>query len=80
MEMLEAVNPLLVGDTLQIEGWWLETHTLGCRNAADEHKDDWWSSHWAIFDEYEADPQSVTMGDPGDGKFVTFTKSSISNI
>lgn len=75
MEMLESIgDPLLVGDSCEVEGWWIETHTLGCRNAADEPEKDWWNSHWAIFDEYEADHRSATMGDPGDGKFVTFTK------
>lgn len=72
VEMLESIgDPLLVGDSCEVEGWWIETHTLGCRNAADEPEQDWWISHWAIFDEYEADHRSATMGDPGDGKFVT---------
>jgi hypothetical protein len=81
IEMLEAVNnPMLVGDSDVVEGWWIETHTLGCRNAADEPEENWWDSHWAIFDEYEADPRSVTVGDPASGKFVTFTPQKRNNI
>lgn len=73
MEMMEAVsNPQLCGDTDVVEGWHIETHTLGCRNQADEPEENWWSNHWAIYDEFEADPLQVVTGDPGDGRFVTF--------
>jgi hypothetical protein len=31
-----AHNPMLCGDSQVAAGYWIETHTLGCRNAADE--------------------------------------------
>lgn len=74
-EMLAAVaNTMLVGDTDTVDGWFIETHTLGCRNAADDPETEWLDRHWAIYDEYRADPRSVVVGDPDDGgAFVTFT-------
>lgn len=83
-EMLEAVaNTMLVGDTDVVDGWFIETHTLGCRNAADEPEDRWLDSHWSIYDEYMSDPRSVVVGDPSDGRaFVTFmpTRKSASRV
>ena len=55
------------------KGWWVETHTIGCRNAADEDEEDWWDSHFTIYDEYAADGMSTLVGDPSDGKFVSIT-------
>jgi hypothetical protein len=77
-EMLAAVEgrPMLLGDTDSAGSWYIETHTLGCRNAADEPEGEWLDSHWRIFDEYSADPDSVVVGDPEDGaSFLTFTRT-----
>lgn len=75
-EMLDSLaSPLSVGDTDFVEGWHIETHTLGCRHAADEAEEDWQDSHWAIFDEYAADPHAVVEGDPADGVFITYMRS-----
>ena len=75
-EMLAEVagKPMLPGGTDSAGGWSIETHTLGCRNAADEPESEWWDSHWRIFDEYAADPNSVVVGDPESGVFLTFTR------
>lgn len=74
-EMLASItNPLSVGDTDVVEGWHIETHTIGCRNAADEPEEDWWDSHWAIWDEYAADARIVVGGDAADGVFITYTR------
>jgi len=65
---------LLCGTSRVVAGWWVESHTLGCRNAADEPEEEWLSSHWAIFDEYTGDGMSVVLGSPDDGDpFVTLT-------
>jgi len=78
-EMLAKVEgrPASLGDTDSVGGWHIETHTLGCRDAADEPEGEWLDSHWRIFDEYAADPNSVVVGDPEDGAaFLTFTRSA----
>ena len=72
-KMLGEVSPEACGSSKVVEGWWIETHTLGCRDAADEPRQDWWDSHWKIYDEYSSDGVSVVEGDPSDGKFVTMT-------
>lgn len=77
-EMLAAVEgrPASLGDTDSVGGWHIETHTLGCRNAADEPEEDWLDSHWRIHDEYAGDPDSVVVGDPdGGAAFLTFTRT-----
>ena len=73
--MLSQVSgkPLLCGDSDTVAGFSIETHTLGCRNAADEPKEQWWESHWKIYDEYANDGRSEILGDPADGTFVTIT-------
>lgn len=66
-------NPDAVGDTATVDGYAIETHTLGCRNAADDPEEEWWDRHWAIYDEYKNDGKSVIGGDPASGVFVTVT-------
>ena len=66
-------NPMRCGTSTVVDGYWIETHTLGCRNAADEPENQWWDSHGKIYDEYRNDGISVVMGDPSDGAFVTVT-------
>jgi hypothetical protein len=65
---LEASSPMAPKS-----GWWVETHTIGCRDAADEAEEEWWDSHYAIYDEYVKDGMSTVLGAPEDGKFVTIT-------
>jgi len=74
-EMLLALdgNPERVGDSDVVADWWIETHTLGCRNAADESGDAVWDTHFDIYDEYIADGTSCVFGDPSDGYFLTIT-------
>jgi len=72
-QMLQQVKPEAVGGSRVVEGWWVETHTLGCRNAADEPEEKWWDSHFAIYDEYMGDGISTVLGEPDTGKFVTMT-------
>lgn len=74
-EELLDVNPEAIGATEQLGPYFLESHTIGCRNAADTHPDDWWDEHFQIHDEYAADPNTQIVGDPSDGKFVTVTKA-----
>lgn len=66
-------NMMLCGESGVAMGWWVESHTLGCRNAADEAQENWWASHWKIFDEYEHDGISRIMADEASGAFVTMT-------
>ena len=66
-------NMMLCGESGIVMGWWVESHTLGCRNAADEDRESWWTSHWKIFDEYENDGISKIMADEATGAFVTMT-------
>ena len=65
-------KPNIVGDSEVVEGWWIETHTLGCRNAADESEENWVDSHWKIFDEYTKDGMSYVVP-AEDFIFVTLT-------
>ena len=61
-----------LGDTDVVDGWYIETHTIGCRNHADEAEENWWDNHWTIYDEYAADGRVVVEGDPADGVFITY--------
>lgn len=65
--------PDLPGDSDVLDGYWIETHTIGCRNHADDPQDEWWKAHWAIHDRYAGDGMSLVAGDPADGAFVTIT-------
>lgn len=60
------------GTSNVVDGWWIEVHTLGCRNAADDPKEEWEERHWEIFNEYSDDGMSVVIGEPPD-PFVTMT-------
>jgi hypothetical protein len=71
--MLEDVKPEIAGDVERLDGYTIETHTLGCRNQANEAEDTWWAGLWEFFDRYDTDGISTVLGDPTDGKFVTFT-------
>lgn len=74
-EMLASLsgNTQLCGDSDVVDGWLIETHTLGCRNAADEPEENWIESHWAIYDEYARDGVSYVKLDENTGIFVTWT-------
>jgi hypothetical protein len=70
-----AHNTLLVGDSTCVSGYWIETHTLGCRNAADEAEAEWQASHENIFSEYKQDNACLVFGEPWDGGiFLTISK------
>ena len=73
-QMLAAISdPLQLGGSRLVDGFIVETHTIGCRNHADDPESEWWERHWAIYDEYTADGISVIIGDPADGRFATIT-------
>jgi hypothetical protein len=57
-----AHNTLLCGDSEAVDGFWIETHTLGCRNAADDPEDQWQVRHEAIYHEYANDGRSIDGG------------------
>jgi 2'-5' RNA ligase len=65
-------NTRLCGDSGVVDGWWVETHTLGCRDAADEPEESWQESHDRILDEYENDGISHVIMDDS-GIFATMT-------
>jgi hypothetical protein len=73
--MLAALggNERLCGDSRVVEGYWVETHTLGCRNAADEPEEQWEESHARIREEYEADGVSTIVYDEDSSNFATIT-------
>lgn len=71
-------NMMLCGESGIAMGWWVESHTLGCRNAADEAEENWWASHWKILGEYENDGISRIMADEASGAFVTMTPTKTS--
>lgn len=64
-------KPYVCGDTGLIMGYWVESHTIGCRNEAGD--EDIWAAHYAIWDEYSKDGKSILIGDPADGVFVSIT-------
>lgn len=63
---------MLCGDSKVVAGWFIETHTLGCRNAADEPEHEWEESHRRIMDEYSSDGVSFVVV-PEENVFITFT-------
>jgi hypothetical protein len=73
--LLERVahNPNLIGDSTVVRHIWIETHTLGCRNAADTADEDQVDEHLAIHAEYLNDGVSLVVGDPESGVFLTYT-------
>jgi hypothetical protein len=77
LELFDRVKgqPKKLGESDLVAGVWIETHTLGCRNAAGEPEENWWASHWQIFDDYQNDGVSIIGGDPADGAFVSLTPS-----
>ena len=72
-KMLADAKPQVSGTSTVVADCWVESHTLGCRNAADEEESSWWQGLWGFYDRYDADEVSVVLGDPTDGKFVTIT-------
>ena len=68
-----GANANRLGESDLVQGWWIESHTLGCRNHADEPRESWWGTHHDIHDEYVSDRISSVFGDPTDGYFVTLT-------
>jgi len=74
-ELLDALagTPDRLGDSDVAEGWWVETHTLGCRDHADEAREVWWDAHYDTYAGYASDGISCVVGDPEDGYFVTLT-------
>ncbi len=68
-EVLE--NPYRCGNSGVVMGYWVESHTLGCRREAGDP--DLWAAHWAIWEEYSKDGKSLLIGDPADGAFVSIT-------
>lgn len=77
-EMLSQLSgPLSLGDTRVVSGFCIETHTIGCRNHADDPEEEWWDRHFAIYDEYKSDGVSQIVGDPTDGYFATITPARL---
>lgn len=64
-------SPYRCGDTGVAVGYWVESHTLGCRNVAGDP--DLWEGHWELWDQYSKDGKSILIGDPADGVFVSIT-------
>lgn len=66
-------HPDRIGDSDVVGGFWMETHTLGCRREANEPEATVFDAHWAIYDEYKgkADQGERVYGDPEDGIFFT---------
>lgn len=75
VELYEQVAhaPDLVGDSDVVADHWIETHTLGCRNAGGDPEDQWWEAHYEFYNQYLNDGQSIVLGDPELGVFVTIT-------
>lgn len=81
-EALQRANELLlrlkgnrdvIGDSDIVAGWWVETHALGCRDAADQSGDEAWETHYELFEHYLNDGRSAVFGHADDGYFVTRT-------
>jgi len=66
-------NTFKCGDSVVVDGCWIESHTLGCRNAADEPRDIWEESHDKILQEYLNDGKSYVDLDESTRIFVTVT-------
>lgn len=66
-------KPQLCGDSDVVDNFWIETHTLGCRNAADCPEEDWIDEHFDIYNEYNSDKISMLAGAPEDGIFISIT-------
>jgi hypothetical protein len=66
-------HPNRIGDVVVAGEYWMETHTLGCRRAANEPDDTVHNAHWAIGDEFKGKEKEGdrVYGDPEDGIFLT---------
>jgi RNA:NAD 2'-phosphotransferase (TPT1/KptA family)/GNAT superfamily N-acetyltransferase/ADP-ribose pyrophosphatase YjhB (NUDIX family) len=69
-------NEKLCGKSKVVHGYWIETHTLGCRNAADEPESEWEANHKRIRDEYANDGVSIVLDDKNSSNFATVTPQS----
>jgi hypothetical protein len=47
----DSEHPEMVGDTQVAEGWWIETHMLGCRMESGTPLEMREDDHWRIHDE-----------------------------
>jgi hypothetical protein len=72
LDALEGDSERL-GASETVDGFWVETHTLGCRNHADTDPERRWEEHFEIYDEYDTDGVSLILGDPAEGIFATIT-------
>ena len=66
-------RPLKCGNSDVVDDYWIESHTLGCREAADRPEEDWMDEHLDIFEEYMNDGKSEVVGCPEYGIFITIT-------
>ena len=75
LKMLDPLksHPEKVGDSRAVDGYWIETHTLGCRREGGDKEDSFWEELWKYYDHYKNDGVSKVLGDPSDGAFVTIT-------
>lgn len=71
-------NVYQCGDTGVFGGYWVESHTLGCRKEAGDP--DLWHAHWAVYDEYEKDGKSLLVGDPADGVFISISPIKLAGM
>ena len=80
-DLLEDIggDPEKLGASDVVDGWWIETHTLGCRSHADEDGEDAWNTHYDLFKEYAYDGISCVFGGAEDGYFVTLTPQRTEN-
>lgn len=59
------------GDSMVAMGYWIESHTLGCRDEGGDS--DLWAAHWEFWEKYSNDGVSLLIGDPASGAFVSIT-------
>ena len=73
-EMFSRLSgPDALGDTDVVDGWAIETHTLGCQHAWGASEENLWDEYWRTYDEYtQQEPYAlVVLGDPVDGMYAT---------
>lgn len=64
-------EPMRCGESSVAGGYWVESHSLGCREEAGDR--DLWGALWQSWYKHSKDGVSVLIGDPMSGVFVSIS-------
>lgn len=66
-------HPEKVGDSMVVDGFWIESHTIGCQTDWGNSEDEAYDVLFDVYNKYKNDGISTVIGDISDGIFVSIT-------